>query len=108
MSEDTKNYILTKEEGSMANVQIINPSNGSVNILGPVTFDMLHILKDTTRLTDADIPITKAWVIANIPASTAEQLLQLAMRIKKPPVRKTQKKKKQVNALDILLGRVKV
>ena len=108
MSEDTKKYyILTKEEGSMANVQIINPSNGSVNILGPVTFDMLHILKDTTGLTDADIPISKSWVIASLPASTAEQLLQLAMRIKKP-VRKTQKKRKQVNALDILLGRVKV
>lgn len=107
MSEDTKKYILTKEEGSMGNVQIINPSNGSVNIVGQVTFDMLHILKDTAGLTDADIPIPKAWVVTNLPASAAEQILQLAMRIKKP-VRKTQKKKKQVNALDILLGRVKV
>ena len=107
MSEDTKkHYILAKDEGSMANVQIINPFNGAITMVGSVTFGMLHILKDTEGLTDTDIPIPKAWHV-NISASTAEQILQLAMKIKKP-VRKTQKKKKQVNALDILLGRVKV
>lgn len=106
-------YKIRKAKSTHSNVFIENTETKANMILGGINIEMLSILeKAGYKAEDDTLVLANEWNF-NIDTETANRLLATTMKIEKPirtkkvDAPKTKNNNKEIDALDVLLGRAK-
>ena len=98
-------YKVVKPRGSSNTVTVVNTDTHASVIVGQISVPMLNILEEAGYKTaDGTLDLMKEWDL-EVNKEIANKLTHLALKMTKPiRTKEVKKEKKQVDAMDVLLG----